>query len=334
MPDNWPNRVLYDRHAEAWFSAYAAQIAAVNARWAPELGTPFFHGNSVRAVNYMMHFVTPSLLTAQKCAIGGPNRDTVIANFCRARVGWIVEPTFNHRNFMAGRSFSWSSHTGSPDAKTWAQVHSFTVNDPVLGDTSEDWTIGYGEGDYIRNANMTLVNIAYALDVPLDIRAMAADAAVLCTSERIRPETGVHNRPAAEPHNYYSAYFQINAVWPVGMTTERNVAPVIPAGQVFTVAADAPAGTVVGVVAVAGALPRNSAPGRAAQDSFVIVSQPAGNPLSVSSGGVLRVANPNVLGKEPFSVQLYCRTWEQRSLNDPATEHRSTTVAVTIMPVR
>lgn len=333
MPDGWPNRTLYDHHAQAYFSAYAAQIAAVNARWASDLGTPFFHANTPRAVNYMMHFVTPSLLTAQRCDIGGPSRDVFIESFCRARVGWIAEPSFNHRNFQSGRSFTWTSEDGTEDAKTWRQVHWFTVNHSLLGDTSEDWTANPGEGDYVRNANMTLVNIAYALDVPLDVKAMAADAAVLCASERIRPETGRANRPAAEPQSYYRSNFQTNAVWPAGITSERDVAPVIPAGQSFSVPASAPAGTVVGVVAVIGVLPRNSAPGRASSDAFVIVSQPARNPVSVSGGGVLRVANPAALGREPFIVQLYCRTWEQRGLNDPTTEHRSATVAVTIMPV-
>lgn len=333
MPDSWPSRTLYDHHVEAYFSAYAAQIPAVNARWAPDLGTPFFHANTPRAVNYMMHFVTPSLLTAQRCGIGGPSRDVFIENFCRARVGWITEPTFNHRNFQSGRSFTWTSEDGTQDAKTWAQVHSFTVNHSLLGDTPEDWTTNPGEGDYVRNANMTLINIAYALDVPLDIKAMAADAAVLCASERIRPETGVANRPVAEPQSYYRGNFQTNAVWPAGITSERDIAPVIPTGQSFPVPASTPADTVVGVVAVMGVLPRNSAPGRASSDAFAIVSQPAGNPLSVSGGGVLRVANPAALGREPFIVQLYCRTWEQRGLNDPKTEHRSATVAVTIMPV-
>lgn len=333
LPDNWPNRELYDRHLQAYFNAYAAQIPAVHARWAPSLGFPLFHANTPRAVNYMMHFVTPSLLTAQRCDVGGPNRDVFIEHLCQARVGWIVEPTFNHRNFMAGRSFTWSSEDGTQDATTWAQVHTFTVNHSQLGNTSEDWTVNPGEGDYVRNGNMTLVNIAYALDVPLAVRAMAADAAVLCTSERIRPETGVHNRPVAEPQSYYRGNFQTNAVWPAGITSERNVAPVIVPGQSFSVSGGAPVGTVIGVVSTVGALPRNSAPGRASNDAFVIESQPAGNPLSISGGGVLRVANPSALGTTPFAVQVYCRTWEQRGLYDPTTEHRSATVAVTIMPV-
>jgi hypothetical protein len=334
LPDAWPNRVLYDRHAQAYFNAWAGQIASVHQRFAPELGTPFFDGVNGKAVNYMMAFAIPSLVTAQRCDIGGPNRDVVIAEIARSRCGWITVPTFNHRNYMRGNSFRWVGLGGGPDAKNWADIATLTIADPDLGDTPEDWTFRSGEGDWLRNGNMALINIAYALAVPLDVKAMAAEAAILCTSERIRSETGAANRPTAEPQSYYTSYFQTNAIWPAGLTSERNAAPVILPGQELAFPVDAQNGTVVGVVQITGTLPRNSTFGRAVNDAFELTSQPAGNPLSISWGGVLRVANAAAVPTTPFTIQVRARTDDQRNHNDPpGTEYRSAAVSVGLVPV-
>src|SRR5690606_19533683 len=122
LPDTWPNRTMYDRHAEAFFAAYAGQIAEVNARWSPEVGTPFFNGGASgnRAITYQLSFATPTFVVAQRCDVGGKLRDTVIANVARAQVGWVREPSFNFRNWMSGRSLAWSSEDNKVDAKTWA----------------------------------------------------------------------------------------------------------------------------------------------------------------------------------------------------------------------
>lgn len=337
LPDAWPNRARYSQHVQAFFNAYAAQTADIHAKFDPSLGTPWFSGTDSgrRAVTYQLHFNIPSFVRAQKCGVGGANRDAVIEEWVRGYCAWMSEPTFLFRNFMSGRSVARATENNATDAKSWADVQTYTAAHSLLGNTSEDWTVkAPSGGDYLCNGNMGLANILYEMDVPLELKAYAADALVLCTSERIRTETGVDNMPTQEPQSYYNGYVQTNAAWPKAVTTERNVAPTITPGQTFQIAGDAQNGDIIGIVEVTGVLPRQSTFGTATTDSFTLVSQPAGNPVSISRGGVLRVADKTQMPGTQFNITVKCRTDEQRNHSDPpGTAHESATVAVSITPV-
>lgn len=337
LPDSWRNRTLYERHVAAFLNALAAEQQAQAARndWPVALmGIGLMSNviNPVREVVYMGHFIIPSLVRAQRCGIGpDAARQYIVETLARYRCSWYAESTYNHRRFMSSRPQAISNTTSTVFAQNWAQASAMA--DAAWGasaETNETWTQNPGEPDYQRNAVMALLNVAHALDVPLDIRAMAADAAILCSSERIRRETGVNNFPTMEPQSYYGAFQQTNAIWPEGLTPERNAPPVILAGQSFEVRSDASVGTVVGIIRTRGPIPRNSGVGRTFNDAFVIAAQPPGNPFSISGGGVLRVANPAALTADSLTISVYCRTYEQRNADDPAIEHRSRTVPVTV----
>ncbi|MFQ3622436.1 MAG: Ig-like domain-containing protein, partial [Acetobacteraceae bacterium] len=311
LPDDWPNRVLYERHCEAYFNGYARQTQQWFTRWPEALGVFFPQSpEGIHNTRWQNSFITPSFVIAQRLDIGGPNRDVFITGAMRAHTNWVTDPGFNHRLFLRGAQMPYRG--GGVDATTWAQIGANTI--AADGDVPESWTGYVGEGDWQRNGPMGISHAAFGLDVPLEVKADARDALVLINSERVRPETGLNANPRFEPSNYFGSSYQTNGAWSrgPGISVRRNAPPVILPGQMFRVRADAPAGTIVGVIEYRGPLPRNSAAGRATQDAFVIVSQPAGNPFSVSMGGVIRLVNPAAMTSGPMTLQVYCRTWEQR----------------------
>jgi hypothetical protein len=95
----------------------------------------------------------------------------------------------------------------------------------------------------------------------------------------------------------------------------------IRAGQSFTVAAGAPPGTLVGLLITDGGLPRASKP--EGTDSFIVVAQPEGNPLTVSRGGGLRLAGRLAPGLH--TLKVYATTYDEKE-----NEHRGPTVDVAI----
>ena len=304
------------------------------------LGLPIMHAGIYNCERpYMTSFFMYAVFQMLRLGLGGPHLPGLAAKWFRARTGWYAEPTLNHRAFLQDGGMAWGETANGPFPTDWAgMVPMLQVTIPGqvgVTDVPPDW-VGFGAlGDYNRNRLNNLAMIAYGLEpdaaaqIPIDIRARAADGLALLRSERYNP-TGNGPRIGSTA---FGTFFNTCAICPVGNTWRTESAPAIVPGQTFQVAGDAANGTIVGLVRFTGAFPRNSTPGRGVANAWEIVSQPAGNPLSVSEGGVLRVANAAALGTGSFSVSLRCRTYHQDNVGDPSVEHVSGVQAVTVEPV-
>jgi len=352
----WPESLPQRAHAEdlitasvnAWKHASETWIA----NWIPPsaqevIGLPIMHAGNLGCERpWMTAFVMYAFFQLLRNRLGGPNLPEVVAKLFRARVGWYGAPTVNHRNFLSDLGLNWRQ--SGVWATTWEALQpQFEGYSGQFGpmETGDDWTwilhpdrpLIEGYGDYHRNRLNTLAIIAYGLEpdaaalVPLSLRAMAADALALLRSER-QVDAPTRNAPAIDAANFGSV-FQTNAICPADNTWQLDRAPTILPSQTFDVAGDAAVGTIVGIVRFTGPFPRNSARGRGVADAWQILSQPPGNPLSISEGGVLRVANTSALGTAPFQVTVRCRTYAWNRVSQPNVERLSTPVTLTVTPI-
>lgn len=325
LPENYPNRLFYDRTVEAHVNAYYVARNDIYARIGTELGLPILHKPTNHTSGFMYSFIFFGAISALRQGLGGPNMAWFVRELARFRIGSILHPDSSWRNACMGRDIHLRS--GSTWATTWAQVTQFTQT--AIGLPDEDLVNNTGEGDWQRNVLVGLGLLAiYGPDE--EIRAQAMEALVFLRSERAR---GVGNNPRYRQDLFFGSFFQSNSVFPPELHLSYASAPTILPNQTLSVPLDAENGTLVGRIQVRGPFPRNSGISPGPQDAFVVVSQPAGNPFSVSPGGAVRVANQAALaaltpGNHTLSV--YCRTFEQWRVIDPAIEHRSATVNVTI----
>lgn len=344
-PDALPQKAYAEEilvgHVNAWKHASENWIATRFPLPVQEvLGLPIMHAGIYNCERpYMTSFFMYAVFQMLRLGLGGANLPGLATKWFRMRTGWYGEPTLNHRSFLQDLGMTWGQTASGPFPQTWADMVPL-LDIGVSGqhgppNVPADWTGFGGLGDYNRNRLNTLAMIAYGLEpdaaaqIPLAIRARAADGLALLRSERFNP-TGNGPRIGSTA---FGTFFNTCAICPTGNTWRTESAPAIVAGQTFDVPGDAAAGTIVGIVRATGAFPRNATPGRGVANAWEIVSQPAGNPLSVSEGGVLRVANAAALGTAPFQVTLRCRTYHQDNVGDPSVEHVSAPQTVGVTPV-
>jgi hypothetical protein len=255
--------------------------------------------------------------------VAGESGPPVLEYFASFRANAITSPDFNWRNAASGNTVFVGDGTNL--FTTWKQAQVAHVEaakkSPRDGyDIGPTWDTHMLLGDWMRNV---LAGLAMTRDtpLPLELRAKAMDGAILFRSERQHPPEGM---PQITPKGFFGAFENLNSLCAYGSTWRWDVPPVIRVGQSCTVTADAPAGTVVGLLVTDGGLPRASKP--EASDAFIIVEQPAGNPFAVSRGGALKVA-----GKPPAGVHVvkaYAATYDEEDK-----EHRGPTVEVKIKVV-
>jgi hypothetical protein len=329
LPDGYPYRQYYDRSVEAWIASYYEILPETQARHGTGIGLPLYHGSGSHTAAFMYSFVFYGLATALRLGLGGPRLATVAEELAKFRVGCCLSPDFSLQHALSGRDIYLKAdpNTSNPAdyAQNWAEALARTAAKIAI--TPADWSNNQGERDWQRNVQSGLALLA-EYGPTAEIRAQAMDALVLLRSERWPTNTGI-THPATNGDGFFGAFFTMNSVIPERMNWPQDSAPVIPAGQSFSVAATAPVGTLVGTVRFTGAVPRNSAPGRGVEDAWVIVSQPTGNPFRITQGGSLRV-NGTLPVPGSYTVQVYCRTFLQNRITDAAVEHRSATVAVTV----
>lgn len=354
-PEALPQRDFAEELLVGWANAWKhASETWIATRFPPAvqevLGLPIMHANIQNCERpFMTSFFMYAVFQMLRLGLGGPNLPVLATKWFRMRTGWYDQADLNHRAFLGDQGMTWGQTATGPWPTSWADMNAM-INIGVAGqhdppnpapnwrnavNNNQSWN---GLGDYARNRLNNLAMIAYGLEpdaaaaIPLAIRARAADALALLRSERFRPGPTDGNAPRIGS-TAFGIFFNTCAICPPGNTWRTEAAPVIVPGQAFQIAADAPAGTVIGLVRTTGPFPRNSAPGRGVADAWEIVSQPAGNPIAVSEGGVLRVANAAVLGTAPFEVTLRCRTFHQDNWGDPNIEHVSALQTVTVVPV-
>jgi hypothetical protein len=331
LPDSYEgaHRIFYTRNAEAMFNSLKNVLPAIRGMFPADLGLPILHGMGNHTPGFMYSFLLYGAATAARTGIGGPNVPEIVRGFLTWRANSIADGGVPHRNAMTGSDLQFRGSTVGPtNAQSWADVWAKSSASTADGGgglvaVPPDWSVGTQEGDWQRNVLSSFSFTREIPDVPLDLQAKLADALVLTRSER----QAVNDHPRTQPSNMNGDFFMSNAVTARGITWGWSEAPSIVPGQAFEVAGDAPVGSIVGVVRFTGPVPRNSAPGLTpAAQAWEITAQPAGNPFTVSMGGVLRlVGNPPAAGTS--QVTLRCRTYEANG----TTPLMSSPVAVSVV---
>jgi hypothetical protein len=337
LPDNYPNRLFYTRNAEAMFNSLKDVLPTIRSMFPPVLGLPMIHTDGNRVPGFMYSFMLYGAATAARTGIGGPNMPEIVRELLTYRANSIMDGGVPYRNAMTGYDLVVRGTPYGPyNAQSWADVWVKAIAPESEGGRDvipvpPDWSVGHMEGDWQRNVLASFSFTREIPDVPLDLQAKLADALVLARSER----QGANGHPSLTPAVMNGMWFMSNAVTARGISWRWDSAPTIVQGQSFQMEGDAPSGTIIGVVRFTGPVPRNSEPGLTpATQAWEIVSQPPGNPFTISMGGVLRLAgNPPQAGTS--QVTLRCRTYNGNSatplISDPvAVEVVTTAIAAQI----
>jgi hypothetical protein len=337
LPDAYPNRLFYTRNAEAMFNSLKDVLPTIRSMFPPVLGLPMIHANGNHVPGFMYSFILYGAATAARTGVGGPNMPEIVRELLTFRANSIMDGGFPYRNAMTGSDIQVrGSATGPFNAQSWADVWAKSSTSPANGGLGlvpvpPDWSAGTQEGDWQRNVLSSFSFTREIPNVPLELQAKLADALVLARSER----QAVNNHPRLMPEAMNGVFFMSNSVTARGISWRWDSAPTIVQGQSFQVAGDAPFGAIIGVVRFTGPVPRNSEPGLTpATQAWEIVSQPPGNPFTISMGGVLKLAgNPPAAGTS--QVVLRCRTYNGNSatplISDPvAVEVVTTAIAAQI----
>ncbi|MCS7317502.1 MAG: hypothetical protein NZZ41_04160 [Candidatus Dojkabacteria bacterium] len=326
LPENYPSRHIYEKNLEATINSFFDIKDEIYSRIGKDLGIPILHATGNHMPGFMFSFLFYGAISALIQGIGGPNIRWFVEEIAKFRLGSILHPDSSFRNAAMGRDIFVRSSNGTW-ARTWADVTNFT--NQAIGLPNEDYTVNTAEGDWQRNVISGLGLLA--IHGPTEeIKARAMDALVFLRSERAR---GVGNHPRYRQEDFFGGFWQLNSVFPVELSLRYDRNPVILPDQTFSVDIDSEEGTLVGIVKVNGPFPRNSSSFPSTPDSFVVVSQPQGNPFSISQGGAIRVANKSALASLPLGrheITLYCRTWNQWRVDSPNIEQRSATVTINI----
>jgi hypothetical protein len=340
LPDAYPNRLFYTRNAEAMFNSLKTVLPTIRSMFPAVLGLPMIHTNGNHVPGFMYSFILYGAATAARTGVGGPNMPEIVRELLTYRANSIMDGGVPYRNAMTGSDLQMRGSTTGPfNAQSWADVWAKSSTSPANGGIGlvpvpPDWSVGTQEGDWQRNVLSSFSFTREIPNVPLELQAKLADALVLARSER----QAVNNHPRLMPEAMNGTFFMSNSVTARGISWRWDSAPTIVQGQSFQVDGDAPFGAIIGVVRFTGPVPRNSEPGLTpATQAWEIVSQPPGNPFTISMGGVLKLAgNPPAAGTS--QVVLRCRTYNGNSatplISDPvAVEVVTTAVAAQIINI-
>jgi hypothetical protein len=339
IPDAWPNAQWYRDNARAWINSFYDIFPTIHGIWGlgpGGIGFPVLsaagNGSGEQGMpGFMFSFILVSLVTGLRAELCGPNMPAVLSELARIRVGSVLNGGFPYRNAYAGHDIIVRSDAAPQNATTWAQVWTKTQARGLVA-IPPDWSSGsVSERDWQRNTITSLSLLAELEELDPEVRAGCRDALILLRSERQGTTHDPH--PSHRPSQFLGPNMMTNALCAPDHSWQYNAPPVIPAGQVFTPPGDLAEGGIVGFVRWIGCIPRNSAGGMGVNDAFVIVSQPAGDPFVISQGGVVRLGPGKTLPPDPVTFSVYCRTWDQDRATDPATEHRSATVTISVQPV-
>lgn len=321
VPDVHPQQGLCRRIPEAMVNAWDALLPIFESRCGTALGYPLMHDGKMGVSLFQESFFYYSMvalarLKAAGLDLGGPRFEAALNRLVKCRAGAATHPDFNYRNVLAGFWIALSEQRSRSGrfARSWAEAQAYTAGwregSIAPGDMDTAWsnTAHWTGGDWQRNVAMTMALSQDVLAVlEPEVAAAAADAMVLFRSER-RNRSGNPDLRASE---FFGSNYQLNAVCAAGQSWRWDSAPVVRPGQNFIVAASAPAGTVVGVVRTDGPIPRNSGSGRRPEtQAFAITTQPAGNPFTISMGGVIQRSATGTLAPGRMALTVQARTYD------------------------
>jgi hypothetical protein len=335
LPNDWPNRQFYNENALAQVNVFAANLTRIQETMGDLAGlirsssgqaAATYGGNKEHTPGYMNAMYRWVLTELVGMGVTGPNGAAWLNLTARAIANGFNTSAFNWRNAAAGFDLFVGSWVGTQPTQyntTWAQVQTQQEDPATSGamNVLSNWAPVRSslDGGWNRQVYSSLCVQLDSPDITEDRRMDLADALIKFRNER--PGGGITPPfPRTDPDAGFADDIQL-AMVPVGSTVRFDVAPTVRAGQSFSVASSAANGTRFGLIRTDGGLPRG--PSSDAVGAFVITSQPAGNPFSVSQGGVLTKVGAVTTGAKTVSV--YATNFDNAS-----TETRGATVNVTV----
>lgn len=319
LPTTTPRRSYYTDNLRAWINCYNHHLPNIKTVLHSEMDLVLMHGGGFHTSGYMYAFFAYGFAMAANAGLGGSNAGTVISAFLKHRALGLDNDLWARRD-LDGQDQYFFSNGRDGGTKFTSKAAMFAAA-PAFPEAN--WANSSNLADYQHNAIAGAASMASA-NLPMADRAMARDLLVRWRSER-RQASG---NPATNQLDFSNADFpQTNLiVGSLNWSVRCDTAPVIVAGQSFSAATSIAANTIIGIVEFEGCIPRCSVANNATNDAFEITSQPAGNPFTISKGGVIRRSGTGTFPSGPSVIQIRARTY-----NDAGTLLQGSAVDVTIV---
>jgi hypothetical protein len=324
IPSSYPRADFYRKNVEAWCAMYVGAQPLINTRMQNYFGLTITGNGSWRVTGFMYSFCFYAFVVARLAGLAPPNlTGAILDRMTDFRAGGALQSDGLARLMRLGQNIDWAPTEQGPPfpATTWAQVE--VESDPPPA----DWSANLTEIDWQRNAiNGTMMAAEYAASA--EKRGMARDALVRFWSERKQP----NGNPVSGPADWtFAANPQTNHLRTPSFTYDWNTAPVLQTPPTMTVSASAAAGTFIGLVDWTGPILRCTTASNATHDAFEIVSQPSGNPFTVTRGGRVLRSSTGTLTPGPQTLRVRARTISGNAPRGETEVSRwSNTVTVTI----
>lgn len=326
LPDNHPRRSFYRQNAEAYLNVQITALPIIQAAHNnPAFGYLTTHTDGGNWSPYMVSFYGYGMTLAVRAGIGGAAAQTAIANKALFRLNAIAYSDQIQRTILAGKDLL--VYNGNQPGQTFEDVTTFTspnFTQPTW--PGNDWLSGEGN-DYFLNGINNLALFGTYID-NLEVRAAARDALVRNRSERVQAS----GLPSVAPANFQNnGNSMTNNVFPSQWTWNTIAAPSLVQPATMNVEVDVAAGALVGLVDWTGSVPRCTTASNANNDAFEIVSQPAGNPFTITRGGAIRRSATGTLVSGNQTLRVRARTIDGNAPQNQAEVTRwSNTVTVTV----
>jgi hypothetical protein len=297
LPSTYPRRSFYSQNAQAYLATVNSTVPIL----ATKHGTDVFgfypsqNGNRYTST-YMHSFWGYGLTTAVRAGLGAGAQLAAFEASMIWRARAVDAGDGLGRQVFRGRDVNMAAPSPANYLGSWAAVVAENSGIPA------DWSGEIDDGsDYYWNHLNCLALAAYYGNA-LDLRATARDSFIKNRSERRRANGNPYNQPTDLPS---AANWQTNGVFVPGWTLAWSSAPTLIVPATMNAEIDVPAGTAIGLVDWTGPVPRCTTAEGTNHDAFEIVSQPAGNPFTVSRGGVIRrsATGTLALGNQTLSVR-------------------------------
>jgi hypothetical protein len=327
IPSGFQRADFYRKNAAAYFNMLVRSQPLIDARYQNYFGLVVTLDQGWRVSNFMYSFLFYAIAAARRAGIEANLAGTILDRMTDFRAGGAQQSDALARNMRVANDVDWAPAEQGPPfpATTWAQVEA------VRAMPTATWSSGVTEIDWQRNAiNSIMLAAEYAGSA--EKRGLAREALVRFWSERKQP----NNNPVSGPGDWMGAANpQTNHLRTPSFTYEWNTPPVLEPPATMAVAAGATAGTFIGLVNWTGPILRCTTASNANHDAFEIISQPAGNPFTVTRGGRVLRSGTGTLTPGSQTLRVRARTISgsaARGETEVTRWSNTVTVTVTVMP--
>lgn len=311
LPDSTPRRDFYGKSIEAFVNAIHGAMPLIKAIW-PDMGLVWLGYGSVGHMGFHGNFLSFAFALARRLGWGGANFATVDNEYTyfRAKLALQSEP-LQRRVIDGWTLYLYQASGGDYDNSVPLKSFEAVAAQPTNASIAADWSNSGHLVDYATGLLAGFLNAGRDCE-SLEVRALAREALVTMRSHRF---AGTASRPRFFPSVIGAAnngWPQIACVGYKGVSWRLDKAPAITPGQVFTIDYQVAPGTIIGCVDWTGPIPRNSTQGlNAPVDAWEIVSQPTGNPFTITAGGAIRRTSTGTVSLGDQVLQVRCRTYDE-----------------------